>query len=327
MSVSAPTGIRTLAVPTPFAVGDVNAYLVEGTPLTLVDTGPNLATSLVALEELLAAAGHRLEELELLVITHQHLDHLGLTQHVAQRAGAEVACLDTAVAHVENYEERQIADDSYAEGLMLRHGIDEHVVDALKSVAAIVRAFGAAVTVTRPLTAGSVVEMGDRRFSVLHRPGHSPSDTIFHDEENRVLIGGDHLLSSISSNAMKTRPLDPEWDGGRTHPLVDYRRSLLETRALDVDVVLGGHGATIDDHRGLIDERLAQQDRRAEQMLELLRPRPLSAHEIAEAIWGRVAFTQAYLTLCEVLGHVDLLMEAGAVVEDDSGDVIRFEAV
>jgi hypothetical protein len=35
--------------------------------------------------------------------------------------------------------------------------------------------------------------------------------------------------------------------------------------------------------------------------------------------------TQAYLTLCEVLGHVDLLLEAGRVVEHEVGGVVIFE--
>ncbi len=36
-------GIHCLAVPTPFAVGRVNCYLIEDEPLTLVDAGPELS--------------------------------------------------------------------------------------------------------------------------------------------------------------------------------------------------------------------------------------------------------------------------------------------
>ena len=49
-----------------------------------------------------------------------------------------------------------------------------------------------------------------------------------------------------------------------------------------------------------------------------------SAYEIAQSLWGNVAVTQAYLTLCEVLGHVDLLLERGEVVEEEAGGVVRF---
>ena len=39
-------GIHRFAIPTPFAVGRVNCYLIEDEPLTLVDTGPNSGKSL-----------------------------------------------------------------------------------------------------------------------------------------------------------------------------------------------------------------------------------------------------------------------------------------
>ncbi|HET8863751.1 MAG TPA: MBL fold metallo-hydrolase, partial [Solirubrobacterales bacterium] len=71
-------GIHRLRIPTPFAVGRVNCYLLEDEPLTLIDTGPNSRKALGELEHQLGALGRRIEDLELVIITHQHLDHLGL---------------------------------------------------------------------------------------------------------------------------------------------------------------------------------------------------------------------------------------------------------
>jgi hypothetical protein len=60
---------------------------------------------------------------------------------------------------------------------------------------------------------------------------------------------------------------------------------------------------------------------------QILAPRPLSAHEIALQMWGNVAVTQAYLTLSEVLGHLDVLVEAGQAVELESDGASVFEAL
>ncbi|HEU4978624.1 MAG TPA: hypothetical protein VFT42_07005, partial [Solirubrobacteraceae bacterium] len=49
--------------------------------------------------------------------------------------------------------------------------------------------------------------------------------------------------------------------------------------------------------------------------------------EIAQAMWGNVAVTQAYLTLSEVLGHVDLLLDEGLVAEEEADGVVRFVAL
>ncbi len=59
----------------------------------------------------------------------------------------------------------------------------------------------------------------------------------------------------------------------------------------------------------------------------MLADEPLTAHEIAQQMWGNVAVTQAFLTLSEVLGHLDLLAQRGEVAEQDDGDVVRFAAV
>jgi hypothetical protein len=62
-------------------------------------------------------------------------------------------------------------------------------------------------------------------------------------------------------------------------------------------------------------------------MLRMLEHDPLTAHEIAVRMWGNVAVTQAYLTLSEVLGHLDLLVRDGLAREQVQDGVVRFEAV
>lgn len=320
-------GIHCLPVPTPFAVGAVNAYLVDDEPLTLVDCGPNSATSLRELERLLASHEHAIADLELVIVTHQHMDHMGLAGIVAERSGAEVACLGLLAPYLEDWEAWAAADDDLAYTVMLRHGLDPSTAKALRSVARMVRGWGASVHVGRPLGDGDSLRFAGRTLRVLHRPGHSPSDTVLHDEGHGILITGDHLLPRTSSNALISHPLGDAPRDRRPQPLIQYRASLRATRDLDAHVVLGGHGEPIADHRALIDKRLRLQDERAADLLRLLSEGPRSAHELATSLWGDVAITQAFLTLSEVLGHVDLLIAEAVVAEDDGGPVIRFEAV
>ena len=318
-------GVHRLAIPTPFAVGRVNVYLVEDEPLTLVDAGPNSGTSFDELQRGLAALGHTLEEIELVILTHQHIDHLGLVGIVASHSGAEVAAIDAAVPFVENYAAESAANDEFARKLMLRHGIPEDVASALQSVSRAFRAWGARCDVTRVLRDGQRVELRDRVLEVHFRPGHSPTDTVFYDPDRRMLIAADHLLGHISSNPLVSRPTDGS--GQRTQALVTYLESLRRTREMDVELVLPGHGEPITDHRDLIDERIRLHRRRAEKLYRLIAHRPRSAYELAQALWGNIAVTQAYLTLSEILGHTDILLNAGRVREVDEGGLVRFEAV
>jgi glyoxylase-like metal-dependent hydrolase (beta-lactamase superfamily II) len=107
--------------------------------------------------------------------------------------------------------------------------------------------------------------------------------------------------------------------------LVAYIDSLRKTRELPAELVLPGHGEPITNHVALIDERLAMHERRAEKLYDLIAEQPRTGYELAQALWGNVAVTQAFLTLSEVIGHVDLLINAGQVREVADGDVVRFE--
>jgi glyoxylase-like metal-dependent hydrolase (beta-lactamase superfamily II) len=319
---AAAAGVHRLAIPTPFAVGRVNVYLIDDDPLTLVDTGPNSGTSFDELQRGIEGLGHALEDIELVIITHQHIDHLGLVSLVAARSGAEVAAIDVAVPFVENFSTEAQADDDFAREIMLRHGIPEDVVTVLQSVSRAFRAWGARARVTRPLRDGEALALHDRTLHVHHRPGHSPTDTVFHDRERRMLIAADHLLGHISSNPLITRPRDGS--SQRPQALVHYLSSLAATREMDVDLVLPGHGDPITDHRALIDQRLALHRRRADKIHGLIAERPRSAYELAQALWGNIAVTQAYLTLSEVLGHLDVLANEGRVREIQSNGVSVF---
>ena len=80
-----------------------------------------------------------------------------------------------------------------------------------------------------------------------HRPGHSPSDTIFHDEARGIVLGADHLIKHISSNPLISRPLTPAAsrtaDGGGGGGETAERPHALEIY-IDVAARDAGDGAT-----------------------------------------------------------------------------------
>jgi glyoxylase-like metal-dependent hydrolase (beta-lactamase superfamily II) len=324
---AAEAGIHTLRIPTPFAVGRVNTYLIEDEPLTLVDSGPNSGKSLDELEHQLAERGRSIDDIELIVLTHQHIDHIGLVEIIVGHSGADVAAIDKMVHFIEHFGEDAGKDDEFASAIMLRNGIPSDVVQALRSVSAAFRSWGAAAKVTRPLRDGARLEFRDRTLEVMHRPGHSPSDTVFWDADRRILFAADHLIKHISSNPLISRPLQGGGESDeRPKALLTYMESLRKTRELPAEIVLPGHGDPVTDHVSLIDKRLEFHQGRAEKIYGLIAAEARNGYELAQALFGNVAVTQAYLTLSEVLGHVDLLLEAGRVTEHEREGVVYFEA-
>ena len=100
----------------------------------------------------------------------------------------------------------------------------------LRSVSRSFRAWGARAKVNRPLHDGEELRLGRRTLEVQHRPGHSPSDTLFWDADRRILIAADHLIAHISSNPLISRPLDGADE--RPRALMTYIESLRRTREL-----------------------------------------------------------------------------------------------
>jgi glyoxylase-like metal-dependent hydrolase (beta-lactamase superfamily II) len=325
-------GIWRIPVPTPFRVGPVNVYVIEDEPLTLVDAGPNSATSFDVLEAGLAARGRTFADVKLLVLTHQHPDHQGLAASIVRRSGADVAVLDRLAGPLADWEAYADRNDEFAQRLMRRHGIAPEMTNVLRAVARAQHGWGASVAATRPLAPGERLQLRGRSLEVIHRPGHSPSDTLLWDAERGILIGGDHLLGHISSNPIITLPLEDDAaeralaGDDRPKPLPGYLAGLRRTRDLAPRVVLPGHGDPVTDVRDVVDQRLLMHARRADKIHRILSERFRTAHEVAREIWGDRALSQPILTLSEVLGHVDLLAAEGRAREVAEDGLVRLEA-
>jgi glyoxylase-like metal-dependent hydrolase (beta-lactamase superfamily II) len=323
-------GIHRISLPTPFAIGRVNAYLLEGEPLTLIDPGPRMRETRVELEAGLRALGHELEDVEVVFLTHQHHDHIGLAQEVVDRSGAQVAVIEPLAHYLADYDASMTRDDAYAVEVMRRHGVPADVTTTLNQVSLAFRHFAAGVATDRVLVDGERVRLGGREWAVHTRPGHSPTDTILYAADERLLVGGDHLLEKVSSNPVAHVPIDdgdpvaaaraPAGPG----PLRQYLASMGETAAMDVDLVLPGHGEPFADHRGLVGKRERMHRRRAEKILRET-DEPVTATDIARTLWRRVPVAQQYLALSEVLGHIDLLAGEGRVVPSEEDGVVRWQ--
>ena len=116
-----PAGVRRIEIGVPF-LGSVNVWLLEGNPLTLVDAGPANAESLAALEAGLQAHGYDLADVELVLLTHHHLDHTGLTAAIVERSGARVAATAGTAAWGIGYHERAHLEREFGRGLLAAHG-------------------------------------------------------------------------------------------------------------------------------------------------------------------------------------------------------------
>ena len=82
--------IHRLELPTPFPVGPVNVYLIEGREPVLIDAGPNTREAWDSLLQGFQALGATIDQIRHVIITHGHADHYGLASRIAAESGAPV---------------------------------------------------------------------------------------------------------------------------------------------------------------------------------------------------------------------------------------------
>ena len=304
-------------------IRSVNIWLLRGAPLTLIDTGPRSDEALSALEAALQREGLRIEDIELVIPTHHHLDHSGLVATIVARSGARVAALDRAADYGAHYYERSASDRSFSRELMRHHGVPESVMDANEGFWDYIRETSEPYTTDVRLSDGDLVRAGGRDLRVLARPGHSTTDTLLVDERSTTAFVGDHLLAGISSNTEVVPAAEP--DGSRPRARIEYLGNLRRTASMSLDRLLTGHGDPVTDHRRLVSRRLAEHRRRCRRILDVLEEGPATAYEIAGHLWSaRTVGEQPLLVVWEVLGHLDLLLDAGSVSEEVLDDGSRY---
>lgn len=304
-------------------IGSVNIWLLRGKPLTLIDTGPRSDEALSAVEAGLRREGVRIEDIELLIPTHHHLDHTGLIATIAARSGARVAALDRAADYGARYVERSAADRAFSQELMRHHGVPDSVIDANEGFWDFIRDSSEPYGTDVRLADGELIRAGSRDLRILARPGHSTTDALLVDEHSATAFVGDHLLAGISSNAEVVPAAEP--DGSRPRARIEYLANLRRTAAMPLARLLTGHGEPVSDHIGLVDRRLAEHHRRCARILDVLAEGPANAYGIAAHLWSpRTVAEQPLLVVWEVLGHLDLLLDGGSVWEEIRDDGSRY---
>jgi glyoxylase-like metal-dependent hydrolase (beta-lactamase superfamily II) len=307
--------VAPLRIPLPLPhIGSVNAWLLRGEPPPRIDTGPRPEPARTALEAPPERAGVRLEALELVLVTHHHLDHSGLATTIARRSGARIAAYERAAAYGAHYEQRGEADRRFSLALMRHHGVPASLIAATEDFWEMLRRESNAYQADVVLADGELIRAGGRDLRVIARPGHSTTDALLVDERERIAFVGDHLLAKVSSNTEIYPALEPT--GTRPRARVEYLRNLRRTAAMALDRLYTGHGADITDHAALVRRRLAEHTDRCARIVAALRSGSASAFEIAAGLWPeKTVREQPLFVVWEVLGHLDLLLDAGRVHE------------
>jgi glyoxylase-like metal-dependent hydrolase (beta-lactamase superfamily II) len=327
-------GVFRIPVPVPFpqAGGPVNLYLLEeaGGGVMLFDAGLGSEEGMAAIEEGFRRLGRRFDEVTRIVVSHGHVDHFGAARWIQERHGGTSP---PVYAHPADQPKITEAGPRWKE-LAPRYGAHlVHLGVPLEVLATIARegershGYSRRLAGALPLGEGEVLHTRHLTLEVLHMPGHTPGLLCLYDREKKLILSDDHLLEKVSPNPLIE--LNSEGgkgpDGGPTafRPLVAYVASVLRMRALEVDLVLPGHGPPFSDHRAVIDRLLAFYQKRQARMLDVLAAGPATPYQVSVALFPKARSTDVFLTVSETIANLEVLEDRGAVTRE-GGDVVSF---
>ena len=299
----------------------VHAYLAElpAGRWMLVDGGLGTADAWAALDGGVRGVAGGWRSVAVHVVTHMHMDHVGLAARVRAESGAPVLMgrLDAErMAHAAAHPDDEAA---YRSALWVRCGAPREWMDAVEQVRAGVAALAPPVTVDATLDgdAGGVPGADGWRFAWT--PGHTAGHVSLVRPADRVVIAGDAVLPKITPTLGVNRQ--------RADPVGDYGAALDRLEALDPSLVLPGHGAPPDDGIARIRElRRAAEDETAA-VRALLDVGPATCWEAVERRYAGRELPPAtrMLALRETLAHLERLAARGeAARESDAAGAERF---
>jgi len=321
-------GVFRIPVPVPFpqAGGPVNVYLVEeaGGGFLLWDSGLGSPEAIAALEEGFRRLGRRFDEVTRIVISHGHVDHYGAARFVEERHGGELSIYAHEADHA------KVADSGWRWRDRLPHygaylarlGVPAEVLVAIAKAGE--KGFGLArrVREVRAIGEGETIATRHLSLRVLHMPGHTPGLICLHDAPRRLFFSDDHLLEKISPNPLIE--LGPNGEEGFFRPLISYVANVERMRALDLDLVLPGHGPPFSGHREVIDRLLAFYGKRQARIREVLDERERTAWEVSVALFPGARPADAFLAISETVANLEVLEERGEASRSLVDGVYRF---
>jgi glyoxylase-like metal-dependent hydrolase (beta-lactamase superfamily II) len=296
----------------------LNSYIIKDPERSLIiDTGLNRQECLEAMQMGLATLGVDLSKSDIF-ITHLHADHFGLVSKLVTDS-TNILFSRPEKELMESWEGFEAMVD-YAG----HNGFPENEL-----IAAIDKHPGAKygsdwIPELKVLDDGDGIDVGTYNFKCVTTPGHTMGHTCLYEQNQKILVAGDHILIDITPNIQC-------WSDTENQ-LKHYLASLDKVYDLEIDLVLPGHRRLFGNHRTRIKELKKHHMQRLDEVLKILGKDSMSAFQIAAQMtwdidcgrWDQFPVAQKWFATGEAISHLRYLENEGRVVRRTGDRIVKF---
>ncbi len=302
-------GLKWLRLPLPFLLGHINVWLLrDGDGWVIADTGIFTSTTREVWETVFRRYLDN-APVTRVIVTHLHPDHVGCAGWLCERFGVELL-----MSRDEYLLCRLLVSDTGlpapAEGQRFYRGAG-FCEDRLFRYIEMFGSFGKVVAPLpqsyHRLFEGLTLTIGDHEWQVIVGYGHSPEHACLYCPAQNVLISGDQILPTISSN-VSVFPTEPAAD-----PLTGWFESLHRLKDVLPDdvLVLPAHGKPFRGVKTRLDALIAEHESGLEKLKECCRE-PQRAVDVFPALFkSRITDSNVLMATGEAIAHLNYLLYKG----------------
>lgn len=313
--------IFPIVVPTSSSLRSINFYLVKNrNSLFLIDAGLDTEKCWNHFIDVLNENGFKIQDINKIILTHSHPDHTGLINRILTMHEVPVFVNYDAIPRLTRdpvYLNKRI---DFFQSLYAEMGCKERGEEQIEKLKDAVKKNNSQAISSEiiPVAEGDVIE----GFKVIDTPGHAPDHISFLHSDSGILIGGDHLIQHVSSNAL----IEPDKQGNLIPSLQQYEQSLLKCATLPLSIVYPGHGDMVREPHKLIEERINGIKRKSEKIKNIIADIPSSAAQIAQIFYKEKYDSEFSLVMSEIVGHLDRLEALGEIAKEQKENLLYYYA-
>jgi glyoxylase-like metal-dependent hydrolase (beta-lactamase superfamily II) len=313
-------GILWLRIPMPIDLNHINLWLLEdGDGWTLVDSGFNAPLCKEAWEKLEAQLFAQ-RPLKRIFLTHLHPDHVGLAHWLQERHRVPVWMSARGIELVKLFaSEPSAADLNTAQSFMRNNGFaDNEMLEKFFS-GRMFRISGVPEIAYQPRD-GETITIGSTQWELYETNGHAEGHQCMSDAARKILISGDQVLPTISSN------VSFNGRGGDSNPLRSYLESLERLSQLATQtLVLPSHGRPFFGLQARAADLIAHHREHLQAMATAC-SEPKTAFDLVPVLFKRRLVGSHWMfAMGETIAHAEYLAIAGQLVRHTDGEgLIRY---